>query len=131
VPFIFTRAKLADLDADTLQFARAEQPDWAEEQGLPIDCLFYFNHGLKSPLETVLSMFVPYGDVFKTLGWQSMEAEAMNKIRGQSSLAAFFGTGTVTSTKSRIARVPKKRKVAEPVVAKKGIGIGKFFTKKN
>jgi DNA polymerase elongation subunit (family B) len=132
VPYIFTQGKKADIDADTLQFARAEQPDWAEAQGLPIDSMFYFNHGLRSPLETVLSTFVPSGDVYKALGWQIMEAEAMNKLRGQSSLAAFFGTGAVTSTSSRIARVPKRKAKPPPVVVAKKVsgGIGSFFTKK-
>jgi DNA polymerase elongation subunit (family B) len=135
VPYIFTQGKKADIDADTLQFARAEQPDWAEAQGLPIDSMFYFNHGLRSPLETVLSMFVQSGDVYKALGWQSMEAEEMNTIRGQTSLASTFGFGFAASVSkpSRVSRIPKRKAPAPVVVAKKaaGVGIGKFFTKKD
>ena len=119
------------MDADTLQIARADDPVWAKDNNKALDANYYFEHWVRSPLEAVLEVFVksPYA----ALGWQCAQAEALNRARGQTSLASSFGFGFASgATKvSKIARVPNKRKAPPPpvVVAKKG-SIAKFFTKK-
>jgi len=135
VAFVYLQPSKADVDADTLQIARAEDPVFAAENKLQLDSVFYFEHNVRSPLEAVLEVFMksPYA----SLGWQQEHAEAMNRVRGQSSLSSVFGFRTAVgrATTSKIARVPKKRKALSPavVVAKgaAGVGIGKFFTKKD
>jgi len=135
VAYIVTAPKKADIDTDMLQIARAEDPVWAKDQlTMKADCHFYFNHGIRSPLETVLGMFME--SPFKSLGWQQEEAESLNKARGQMSLATSFGfvgnTVGVAKT-SKIARIPKRKAPPPPVVAAKKVagGIGNIFTKKN
>jgi len=132
IKYVYLQPSRADIDADTLQIGRADDPVWAEENNKALDALFYFEHSVRSPLEAVLEVFVtsPYA----ALGWQSAQSEAMNKARGQSSLASTFGFGFaagVTKT-SKIARVPKRKAQPPPVVVTKNIagGIGSFFTKK-
>ena len=71
---------------------------------------------------------------YASLGWQQEHAEAMNRVRGQSSLSSMFGFGKAAGVAktSTIARIPKRKAQPPPVVVAKraaGVGIGKFFTK--
>jgi DNA polymerase elongation subunit (family B) len=44
-----------------LQIARAEDPVWAQENGLRPDACYYFEHSVKPPLEAVLALFATKG----------------------------------------------------------------------
>lgn len=82
---------------------------FAAEQNLSPDAVYYFEHALRNPLETVLEVFVdcPY----VALGWRTEHVDAVNKSRGQRGLASFGFTFTSTLKRtSRIARAPKPKK---------------------
>jgi DNA polymerase delta subunit 1 len=58
VPYIFIKPKdpLA-----TLQVDRAEDPDYQHTQGLEIDVLFYYDHQLTKPIQSLLEIMDPVG----------------------------------------------------------------------
>lgn len=106
VRYVFVASKEGD---DLLQIARAEDPAYAAERNLSPDAVYYFEHALRNPLETVLEVFVdcPY----VALGWRTEHVDAVNKNRGQRGLASFGFTFTSTLKRtSRIARAPKPKK---------------------
>jgi len=114
-----------------MQFANADDPVYCFANGIKLDVDYYFEHSVRNPLEAILEVFVksPYA----ALGWQCAQAEAINRARGQTSLASTFGFGTtngVTKT-SKIARVPKRKAPPPLVVVAKKASIAKFFTKKD
>lgn len=56
VPYVFVE----DLDQpDRLQAERAEDPTFVEENGLPLDMLYYLEHQLVSPMCALLELLVP------------------------------------------------------------------------
>lgn len=56
VPYVFVE----DLSKpDCLQAERAEDPEYVEANGLPLDFLYYVHHQLKSPILALLDVLVP------------------------------------------------------------------------
>lgn len=101
VRYVFVQTK-----GNKLQIARAEDPFFATECGLSPDAVYYFEHALRNPLETVLETFVD--SPYDALGWRLRHVDAMNKSRGQKGLAEFGFSFTPTPKKtSRVARVSK------------------------
>ena len=94
---------------DKLQICRSEDPEFAAEQGLSPDTVYYFEHALRNPLETVLEVFT--SSPYNTLGWRTEHVNAVNAARGQKSLADFgFCFAPIAKKTSRVAKISKKRK---------------------
>jgi hypothetical protein len=117
-----------------LQIARAEDPVWAQQNGMKADFCYYFEHSVKPPLEAVLSLFAKNGGCDADLGWALELLSAKNKGERQNALTVFgFGVANPVQKTSKVARRPsKKAKVSHtPLVKPKGGkgGIQSFFNK--
>ena len=54
VPYVFIDTG----NKNDLQYTKAEDPEYAEENDLKIDVLYYLEHGLRSPLESLFELFL-------------------------------------------------------------------------
>ena len=54
VPYVFIDTK----NPKDLQYAKAEDPEYAKEHNLQMDVQYYLEHGLQSPLESLFSLFL-------------------------------------------------------------------------
>ena len=83
VPFVFV---LTDNPHD-LQFLKAEDPSFAKLHDLPIDSLYYLHHGLKNPLLSLFSLFLP--DPEFTLFHDALVSHS-SKINSQIDILSFL-----------------------------------------
>lgn len=69
------------------QFEKAEDPEYAKEQNLPLDLMYYFEHSLSSPITSLFEVFIEntqnelFGEIIK---------EFVNKKNRQKTLRDFF-----------------------------------------
>lgn len=105
VPYVFVE----DLSRpDCLQAERAEDPEYAATNGLPLDRLYYVDHQLKNPILALLAVLVPdpeaavfgHDDVKPLLQrFEKRQSDALrvtkrlrkNAAKGQLEITTFFG----------------------------------------
>jgi DNA polymerase elongation subunit (family B) len=82
VPYVFIKNEKAKL-----QIEQAEDPDYVEENAVPIDTLYYFNHGLRNALAHILDVIEPQS--YNRL-MQAIHLKAQNVRKGQKEITQFF-----------------------------------------
>jgi DNA polymerase delta subunit 1 len=77
VPYVF----VAGGEPDALQADKAEDPEYADEHGLPLDLLYYVEHQLASPVGCLLELLVddPTAAVF---GWPEVK-DILDELRAE------------------------------------------------
>ncbi|GAB5364209.1 hypothetical protein AAMO2058_000949600 [Amorphochlora amoebiformis] len=80
VPFVF-------VEGTGLQHERVEDPTYAVENKVKIDGLYYLQHQLQNPLETVFELLLR--DVAQTL-WKDAERQKSNEKRGDHTITDWF-----------------------------------------
>ena len=82
VPYVFIKNEKAKL-----QIEQAEDPDYVEENGVTLDTLYYFNHGLRNALAHILDVIEPRS--YNRL-MQAIHLKAQNVRKGQKEITQFF-----------------------------------------
>ena len=74
-----------------LQYLKAEDPEYAKAKSMCPDCEYYFHHGLRSPIESLFSVFFndPYKEVFEPIFKTHMV-----KVNEQIDLREYLGLPT-------------------------------------
>lgn len=82
VKYVFVQNRSA-----ILQIERAEDVEWAQHKNMAVDSLYYFEHCLLKPLESIFCIY--YQDPYKTL-FRDYHMKALNKYNKQPSIGSYF-----------------------------------------
>ena len=83
IPYVFIETK----NKKDLQYQKAEDPLYAKENKIPIDLLYYMEHSLFNPIQSLFEVFLP--NPSKRLFGHMIEAYKKNKS-GQKDIDTFF-----------------------------------------
>tara|TARA_Y100000389_G_scaffold164614_1_gene168418 strand:- start:14705 stop:17503 length:2799 start_codon:yes stop_codon:yes gene_type:complete len=83
VPYVFIETK----NKNDLQFKKAEDPTYAQEHNIPIDLIYYMEHSLFNPIQSLFEVFIP--NPSKRLFGDMIDAYKKKKT-GQTDIDTFF-----------------------------------------
>jgi hypothetical protein len=93
VPFLFVETPPKAGGEETLQWEKAEHPDYAKAHDMKSDAMYYLNRQLRNPIEQIFSLLVKdTNELFDPL-----IREYQNKENRQRELTSFFGAPATES----------------------------------
>ena len=104
VPFLFVTTPPKPKGQETLQWEKAEHPDYAIEKKLKPDPLYYLDRQLRNPIEQIFSLLMEDPNIL----FDPLIREYNNRQNRQGTISGFFGGNTLSADAVPISKSKKR-----------------------